>query len=34
MNLVIDIGNTQVKAAVFEKDTLQYVVSFDKQILP
>ena len=31
MNLVIDIGNTQVKAAVFEKDTLQYVVSFDKR---
>ena len=31
MNLVIDIGNTQVKAAVFEKDTLIHVVSFDKR---
>jgi type III pantothenate kinase len=31
MNLVIDIGNTSVKAAVFKHDTLIEVVAFDKR---
>lgn len=30
MNLVIDIGNTKVKAAVFELDTLKESISFDE----
>jgi len=30
MNLIIDIGNTNVKAAVFEKDTILDVVVFEK----
>ncbi len=30
MNLVIDIGNTKVKAAVFESDTLRESVSFEE----
>ena len=31
MNLIIDIGNTRVKAAVFEKDTLIDLIFFDKE---
>ncbi|WP_298782421.1 type III pantothenate kinase [uncultured Polaribacter sp.] len=31
MNLIIDIGNTRVKAAVFEQDRLVEVVLFDKK---
>ncbi|KGL61893.1 type III pantothenate kinase [Polaribacter sp. Hel1_85] len=31
MNLIIDVGNTRVKAAVFEKDTLVELVFFDKR---
>ena len=31
MNLIIDIGNTRVKAAVFEGDTLVCLVVFDKK---
>lgn len=35
MNLVIDVGNTRVKAAVFEQDRLvEVVVFFTKQLLP
>ena len=30
MNLIVDIGNTRVKAAVFEKDTLLDIVVFEK----
>ncbi|MEO9572161.1 MAG: type III pantothenate kinase [Polaribacter sp.] len=30
MNLIIDVGNTRVKVAVFEKDTIVEVVFFDK----
>lgn len=30
MNLIIDIGNTQVKAAVFELDRIELSVSFDE----
>lgn len=30
MNLIIDVGNTRVKTAVFEKDSLLEVVVFDK----
>ena len=31
MNLIIDVGNTRVKSAVFEEDTLKEVVFFDKK---
>ena len=31
MNLIIDVGNTRVKAAVFEKDTVVDVIVFDKR---
>ena len=31
MNLIIDVGNTRVKAAVFEKDNLKEVVVFQKE---
>jgi type III pantothenate kinase len=31
MNLIIDVGNTRVKAAVFEKDTLKEVSVFQKE---
>ena len=31
MNLIIDVGNTRVKAAVFEKDTIVEVVVVDKR---
>lgn len=35
MNLVIDVGNTRVKAAVFEQDRLvEVVVFFTEQLLP
>ena len=30
MNLVIDIGNTKVKAAVFELDTIKVAYVFDE----
>ena len=30
MNLVIDIGNTKVKAAVFELDTIEMSLVFDE----
>ncbi|QNM85666.1 type III pantothenate kinase [Polaribacter pectinis] len=33
MNLIIDIGNTSVKAAVFKQDTIVFSVSFDKKII-
>tara|TARA_R110002124_G_scaffold63258_1_gene172586 strand:- start:6983 stop:7714 length:732 start_codon:yes stop_codon:yes gene_type:complete len=33
MNLIIDIGNTRIKAAVFEKDTLLEVLIFDDKKL-
>ena len=29
MNLIIDVGNTRVKVAVFEKDTVVNVVFFE-----
>ena len=31
MNLIIDVGNTRVKAAVFERDTMINIVVFDKK---
>lgn len=30
MNLIVDVGNTRIKSAVFEKDRLVEVVAFDK----
>ena len=33
MNLIIDVGNTNVKAAVFEQDTIIELVIFDKNML-
>ena len=33
MNLAIDIGNTRVKAAVFEGDKLIELLIFDKKII-
>ena len=29
MNLIIDVGNTQIKVAVFQEDELQYTIRFD-----
>jgi type III pantothenate kinase len=31
MNLIVDIGNTRVKAAVFEGDTVVFLIVFDKK---
>ena len=33
MNLIIDIGNTSVKVAVFEQNTIIFSVVFDKKII-
>lgn len=33
MNLILDIGNTRVKTAVFEKDTLINLYIFDKNVI-
>jgi type III pantothenate kinase len=33
MNLIIDIGNTRIKAAVFENDKLLEVLQFDEKLL-